>query len=172
MSMEMIAHVLRWANPQVSRAEHKLLMVLAYHTNHETGLAYPGRRLLAQELLITERHVKRLVHRLVKAGWLQVKPGQGRGHLSVYRITIPPDEVIHRKGDRSPRRRPEKGDILAPEKGTFRPTPNKEVEPTERNLQACAHAPGQDRLWPECIGYRHQGWRYCDRCQRSHYGSG
>jgi hypothetical protein len=58
MSMEMLAHVLRFSNPQVSRAEHKLLMVLAYHTNHETGMSYPGRRLLAQELLITERHVR------------------------------------------------------------------------------------------------------------------
>ncbi|SRR6266511_3007092 len=112
MSMDMLAQVLRFSNPQVSRAEHKLLMVLAYHTNHETGLAYPGHRLLAQELLLTERHVKRLVHGLVKAGWLEVKPGQGRGHLSVYQIKIPPDEVIHRKGDMSRRRRPGKGDIL------------------------------------------------------------
>jgi DNA-binding MarR family transcriptional regulator len=95
----MLAHVLRFSNPQVSRAEHKLLMVLAYHTNHETGLAYPGHRLLAQELLITERQVKNLVRRLVKAGWLEVKPGQGRGHLSVYRIKIPPDDVIYRKGE-------------------------------------------------------------------------
>jgi hypothetical protein len=136
MSMEMLAHVLRFSNPQVSRAEHKLLMVLAYHANHETGLAYPGRRRLAQELLITERHVKRLVQGLVKAGWLEVKPGQGRGHLSVYRITIPPDEVIHRKGDISRRRRPGKGDIFAQEKGTFRGAPNNVVEPRERNLEA------------------------------------
>jgi Sugar transport-related sRNA regulator N-term len=138
MSMEMLAHVLRFANPQVSRAEHKLLMVLAYHTNHETGLAYPGRRLLAQELLITERHVKRLVYRLVKAGWLEVKPGQGRGHLSVYRIKIPPDEVIHRKGDLSRRRHSGKGDIFAQEKGTFRRALNNVVEPRERNLDALA----------------------------------
>jgi Sugar transport-related sRNA regulator N-term len=112
MSMEMLAQVLRFSNPQVSRTEHKLLMVLAYHTNYETGLAYPGRRLLAQELFITERHGKRLVRVLVKAGWLEVKAGQGRGHLSVYWIKIPPDEVIHRKGDISRRRRPGKGDIL------------------------------------------------------------
>jgi DNA-binding MarR family transcriptional regulator len=113
MSMDMLAQVLRFSNPLVSRAEHKLLMILAYHTNHDTGLAYPGRRLLAQELLITERHVKRLVQGLVKAGWLEVKPGQGRGHLSVYRIKVPPDEVIHRKGDMSRRRPPRKGDIFA-----------------------------------------------------------
>src|SRR5213593_1880544 len=119
MSMDMLAHVLHFSNPQVSRAEHKLLMVLAYHTNHETGLAYPGHRLLAQELLITERQVKNLVRRVVKAGWLEVKPGQGRGHLSVYRITIPPDDVIHRKGEISPRPRAGKGEILRQEKGKF-----------------------------------------------------
>jgi hypothetical protein len=172
MSMEMLAQVLRFSNPQLSRAEHKLLVVLAYHTNHETGLAYPGHRRLAQELLITERQVKNLVRRLVKAGWIEVNPGQGRGHLSVYRLTLPPDDVIHRKGEISQRPIARKGEILRPEKGKFCVAPNKEVEPTERNLQAGARAPIQDRPLPECLGYSHHGWRYCDRCQRSHHGSG
>jgi Sugar transport-related sRNA regulator N-term len=168
MSMDMLAQVLRFSNPQVSRAEHKLLMVLAYHTNYETGLAYPGRRLLAQELLITERHVKRLVHALVKAGWLEVKPGHGRGHLSVYRIKLPPDEVIHRKGDILRRRPPRKGDIFAPEKGTFSRALTKVVEPRERNLQAGALAPEEQSH--ACIGIPMTGKQYCPRCRCTHFG--
>ena len=172
MSMEMIAQVLRLSNGTLPRAAHKLLMVLAYHHNATTGLICPGHRLLAQELLITARQVRNLVRTLEKLGWLEVRHGQGRGHLSVYRIKIPPDAVIHRKGEISQRPIARKGEILRPEKGKFCGAPHKEVEPRERNLQACAHAPGQDDSPPECLGDSHRGWRYCDRCQRSHYGSG
>src|SRR3989442_11492141 len=98
MSMEMIAQVLKMSNARLSRAEHRMLMVLAYHTNRETGFAYPGHRLLAKELLITTRQVIKLIQRLEKAGWIEVRRGQGRGHLSVYRLKVAP-EVIHRKGE-------------------------------------------------------------------------
>jgi hypothetical protein len=47
MSMDMIAQVLKMSNARLSRAEHRMLMVLAYHTSRETGFAYPGHRLLA-----------------------------------------------------------------------------------------------------------------------------
>jgi hypothetical protein len=133
MSMDTISRVLRLSNPNLSRSAHKLLLILAYHTNHLTGLTCPGHRLLAQELLITERQVIRLVHRLEKDGWIEVVRGQGRGHLSVYRIKLDPTEVIHRKGDILPPAPRRKGDISGQEKVTFQVAPINVVEPKERN---------------------------------------
>jgi hypothetical protein len=167
MSMEMLAQVLH--KSQHTGSAYKLLLVIAYHTNPQTGLAWPSRRLLAAEIRVGERYLKRLLRRLVKSGELEIRSGQGRGHLSVYRIRLDDAEVIHRKGGLTPLRVPlKRGPIEAKKRGPFGVT----VEPTERNLQAGAYAPGQDCPRPECLGYSHHGWRYCDRCQRSHKGSG
>jgi hypothetical protein len=150
MSTEMIAQVLRFSNPLLTRPQKNLLLVLAYHTNHATGLAFPGHRLLSQELLVTERQVKHLVRRVVKAGWVEVRPGQGRGHLSVYRLTLPPDDVIHRKGEVSAASAPEKRGNRAPEKGKSAAPPYKEVEPQERKeapVRSHETEEAETRIW-------------------------
>jgi hypothetical protein len=139
MSDAMIAHVPRLSNPDLSSGAHKLFILLAHHTNYKTGLACPGHRLLAQEMRVTERHIKRLVRELVKSGQVDVIHGEGRGHLSTYRIKLPPPEVIHRKGDMSTEAPARKGDIFAPdpgEKGTFSHPPIDEVEQREKTEQA------------------------------------
>jgi hypothetical protein len=127
MSMEMVAQVLH--KSQHTGSAYKLLLVIAYHANPETGLAWPSRRLLAAEIRVGERYLKRLLRRLVKSGELEIRPGQGRGHLSVYRIHLDDAEVIHRKGGLTPMR-------LPPKRGPFGAT----VEPTERTKAASALA--------------------------------
>jgi len=111
----MVTQVLRLSNPNLTRACQRFLVVLAHHYNDHTGLCCPGHRLLARELLVSERQVKRLVHDAAKAGFLDVLPGQGRGHLSTFRLKVPPPEVIHRKGDISRNDAAGKGDIFGPE---------------------------------------------------------
>jgi hypothetical protein len=111
----MVAQVLRLSNPTLTRAGHRLLVVLAHHHNAKTGLCCPGHALLGRELLIGKRQVIRLVHSLEKDGWIDVVPGQGRGRLSLYRIKLPPPDVIHRKGDISRTDAGRKGDISGPE---------------------------------------------------------
>jgi hypothetical protein len=163
MSDTMIAQVLSLPKSNLSRGAHTLLLLIAHHTNHRTGLAFPGHRLLAQELRVTERHIKRLIHEVWKLGYLQMIPGQGRGHLTVYRLQVSPPEVIHRKGDIPPAAPKKKGDIAAPipaEKGTLPHPPIDVVEQT----------PTEQR----CVSYpaRGEGPRYCPLHQRSHFATG
>jgi hypothetical protein len=142
--MEMISQVLRLSKSTGSA--QKLLLVIAYHTNHETGLACPSRRLLATELRVSERHIKRLLHTLFKLGELDIRHGQGRGHLSTYHIRLDPTDVIHRKGDMPKGGPPPKRGHLGSEKrGHLGST----VEPKERNLgQPYALADTTTGLWP------------------------
>jgi len=166
MSTEMLAQVLRLSNPLLSRPQKNLLLVLAYHTNRETGLAYPGHRLLSQELMITTRQVRNLVHQVEKAGWVEVRRGQGRGHLTVYRLKLDPEEVIPRKGEMvyapSSEKRgnpaPEKGKSAA-EKGKSTVTPIYEVEREKKEMET-GLAPVQSRrgTYSQCplCGVHHQ----------------
>lgn len=157
MSSDMLAQVLRFSNPILTRPQKNLLLVLAYHTNPTSGLAYPGHRLLALELMITERQVKTLVRRVVKTGWVEVRPGQGRGHLSVYRLTLPPDEVIPRKGEMLNSPSPEKRGNPAPEKGKSAVTPYKEVEREKKG-----------EMGSPWMASRPETYRECPLCQINH----
>jgi hypothetical protein len=153
MSMEMLAQVLH--KSQHTGSAYKLLLVIAYHTNPQTGLAWPSRRLLAAEIRVGERYLKRLLRRLVKSGELEIRPGQGRGHLSVYRIHLDDAEVIHRKGGLTPLRVPlKRGPIEAKKRGPFGVT----VEPKERREEAPSLL-CQERL----AGARRCGWGSCTR---------
>jgi hypothetical protein len=144
MSMEMIAQVLRLSKSTGSA--QKLLLVIAYHMNHETGLACPSRRLLATELRVSERHIKRLLHTLFKLGELDIRHGQGRGHLSTYHIRLDPTEVIHRKGD-IPKQgaTPKRGHVGSEQRGHS----GSAVEPKERNPDQPRSLPDTTTgLWP------------------------
>jgi hypothetical protein len=111
-----------------------LLLILASHTNPDTGWAWPSLDTLAQETALTRRHVIRLVAHLEALGELQVRRGHGRGHVNFYRVHLhrapdtgdrsPPTQVTSapRTGDMSGREKvtsaTRKGDIGAREKVT------------------------------------------------------
>jgi hypothetical protein len=109
MSMASVAQV---RSSSKSRGSARtLLLIIASHTNPDTGWAWPSLDTLAQEAAITRRHVIRLIPHLEALGELEVRRGHGRGHVNFYRVhlAITPEKVTSR---------PEKGDIVPPQKVT------------------------------------------------------
>jgi helix-turn-helix protein len=107
MSMTSVAQV---RSSSKSRGSARtLLLVIASHTNPDTGWAWPSLNTLAREVALTRRRIRQLVHQLEGLGELEVRRGQGRGHVNFYRVHLASAE----KGKSPPR----KGEISDPEKG-------------------------------------------------------
>jgi hypothetical protein len=67
-----------------------LLLVIASHVNPDTGWAWPSLDRLADEIARTHRQVIRLIAQLEALGELEVRRGQGRGHVNFYRVHLAP----------------------------------------------------------------------------------
>jgi helix-turn-helix protein len=87
-----------------------LLLIIASHVNPDTGWAWPSLNTLAHETGLQRRRTIDLIQILERLGELEVRRGQGRGHVNFYRIIVPaePGEKVQ-----SP---PRKGAILPTEK--------------------------------------------------------
>ncbi len=70
--------------------EHALLVAIAEHADDETGIAWPGNRLLAKESRISERHLRRVLERLVNKKIVAVTQGVGKGHYTTYKLLFSP----------------------------------------------------------------------------------
>jgi hypothetical protein len=81
-----------------------LLLVIASHVNPDTDWAWPSLDTLAHETGLQRRRTIDLIHILERLGELEVRRGQGRGHVNFYRIITPGEKVQSppRKGAISP----------------------------------------------------------------------
>lgn len=89
----MSVQAMTWAWQQDLEPVDKLvLLALANRSNHETGVCFPGQKLIAQECSMSDRSVRRHLKNLEKLGLIQRRPrmrGQGRGRTSdEYRIAF------------------------------------------------------------------------------------
>jgi hypothetical protein len=85
MSPHKLAYA-RVAYKSFSRSARHLLLLIATHQSIETGWAYLSYLCLSEELGVTRRRVIQLVALLEAKGVLDVRRGQGRGHVNFYRI--------------------------------------------------------------------------------------
>ncbi len=72
--------------------EHYL--ILAKQLNYSQALQPLSVRTLAHELSCTERNAKLLVQKMQKRGWIEWRPGKGRGHVSCIRLLADYDAVV------------------------------------------------------------------------------
>jgi hypothetical protein len=151
MSAAMIAHV--FAASKSPPSARLVLLAIAYHTNHATGLAHPSERRLMMETGLSRRHLQRLLHELETCGELRIARSRGRGHANVYRITLKGVMVTPFLGEKRRHLVHEKGVMVTPQ-------PN-----TRRTTAVRAHA----ELSTGCIGRHADGrLRWCDHCRYSH----
>ena len=73
--------------------EHALLVAIAEHADDEPGIAWPGNRLLAKESRISERHLRRVLERLVNKKIVAVTQGVGKGHYTTYKLLFSPAQL-------------------------------------------------------------------------------
>ena len=71
-----------------------LLLVIASHVNPDTGWAWPSLDTLAHETGVKRRRTIDLIHLLERLGELEVRRGQGRGHVNFYRVHVTPEEKV------------------------------------------------------------------------------
>ncbi|ALA54134.1 ABC transporter substrate-binding protein [Shouchella clausii] len=72
--------------------EHYLM--LAKRLNYSQARQPLSVRTLANELSCTERNAKLLVQKMQKRGWIEWRPGKGRGHVSYIRLLADYDAVV------------------------------------------------------------------------------
>lgn len=89
----MSVQAMTWAWEQSLDPSDKLvLLALANRTNHETGVCYPGQKLLAKECSMSDRSVRRHLKNLEALGLVERRPRmrkEGRGRTSdEYRIAF------------------------------------------------------------------------------------
>ena len=87
----MSVQAMTWAWEQNLDPSDKLvLLALANRSNHETGVCYPGQKLIAQECSMSDRSVRRHLKNLEALGLIERRPRmrkEGRGRTSdEYRI--------------------------------------------------------------------------------------
>ena len=98
----MSVQAMTWAWQQDLDPSDKLvLLALANRTNHETGVCFPGQKLLAQECSMSDRSVRRHLKNLEAQGLITRRPrmrSEGRGRTSdEYRIAfVQPDNMSAR----------------------------------------------------------------------------
>ncbi len=69
----------------LSALQMRVAWRLIDRTNRETGDAWPSYELLADELGVNERSVKRAIKGLIEAPWFEASHGGGRGNSNHYR---------------------------------------------------------------------------------------
>jgi hypothetical protein len=103
MSISTVAQVR--SSSKSTRSARTLLLVIASHVNPDTGWAWPSLDTLAHETGLQRRRTIDLIHILERLGELEVRRGQGRGHVNFYRVHVTPEEKVQsspRKGAISP----------------------------------------------------------------------
>jgi Helix-turn-helix domain len=103
MSISTVAQVR--TSSKSTRSARTLLLVIASHVNPDTGWAWPSLDTLAHETGLQRRRTIDLIHILERLGELEVRRGQGRGHVNFYRVHVTPEETVQsspKKGAISP----------------------------------------------------------------------
>jgi Helix-turn-helix domain len=93
-----------------------LLLVIASHVNPDTGWAWPSLDTLARETGLRRRRTINLIQLLENIGELEVRRGQGRGHVNFYRVHVTPDETVQSVPAEKVQSSARKGATLPPEK--------------------------------------------------------
>ena len=76
-------------HPEPDPAAQHVLMMLAYHANPETGIAWPSNRTLAAETGHHYRTVQNVTRRLESEGYItRVKAGGGRGRTTRWSLNL------------------------------------------------------------------------------------
>jgi hypothetical protein len=78
-----ILHAIWFDCQDLSDSERTLLQALAYHC-HNTYTCWPSVPRLARMIRRTERHTRRLLQSLEKAGYITIQERRGRGHSNLY----------------------------------------------------------------------------------------
>lgn len=95
-----------WDATDVSGSELLVLLALADHAN-DAGICWPSLPRIAKRARLSERQTQRVIQKLASEGHIKIlSKGDGRGHSTMYQITI--------KGDNMSAFKPEKGDELTP----------------------------------------------------------
>jgi hypothetical protein len=88
----------RWADAWLDhglrdKAAAAVGMALKLHANNSSGEAFPAQRTIAAWTRYSERHVRRVLERLEREGWIERSRRTGSGlrkNLTSYLLTIPP----------------------------------------------------------------------------------
>jgi helix-turn-helix protein len=156
MSDAMVAYV-RTRSKSTGMAKF-LLVLLASHHNHLTGLCNPSLDTLAWEFTRSKAYVIKLLHQLEQLGELQILRGHGRTHVNHYIFTLPDEE----------RPRPEKvtsGVTISPRQkvtlesrkghpGSHKRSPQSDPKVLKEKKDASALAPEMPRhrcIWDGCM---------------------
>lgn len=84
------------SDTETGGTERMVLMVLAFHANDETGIAYPSVATIAECANISDqRFVRRVLQRLIASGKLRVvTAGGGRGKATEYEVLPQPETLV------------------------------------------------------------------------------
>jgi len=77
---------LEWGD--VSIAAPTLYALLGTYADNTTHNAYPGQKRLAEQMGLTDRHIRRLLAELKKTGWLEVR--RRRNKTNIYTLRDKP----------------------------------------------------------------------------------
>jgi hypothetical protein len=144
-----------------------LLLVIASHVNPDTGWAWPSLDTLAHETGLQRRRTIDLIHLLEDLGELEVRRGQGRGHVNFYRVQVTPNETVQyspRKRAISPTEKVQSsarnGAISRQEKvQSLAPKSTREREKKEAPLAPCSLSSDkpemQNPFWCDAHGFAH-----------------
>jgi hypothetical protein len=165
MSISTVAQV-RTSSKSTGSAR-TLLLVIASHVNPDTGWAWPSLDTLAHETGLQRRRTIDLIHILERLGELEVRRGQGRGHVNFYRVivlaeqvpsaprkgAIPPTEKVQSSARKGAMSCQEKVQSLAPESKRER---EKKGAPAAPMFSLVPDKPErQSRWWCEAHGFCH-----------------
>ena len=137
-----------------------LLLVIASHVNPDTGWAWPSLDTLARETGLQRRRTIDLIHLLEDIGELEVRRGQGRGHVNFYRVHITPEEKVQSVPAEKVQSSARKGAISRQEKvQSIAPESKREREKKGAPAAPFSLSPDkperQNPFWCEAHGYSH-----------------
>lgn len=75
-----------WANSKCKGSARLLLLAIADHARDEGDGAFPSVDTLKRKVLMSERHVHRLIGILERMGEIEVQRGQGPGGVNMYTV--------------------------------------------------------------------------------------
>jgi hypothetical protein len=137
-----------------------LLLIIASHVNPDTGWAWPSLDTLAHETGLQRRRTIDLIHLLERLGELEVRRGQGRGHVNFYRVHVTPDEKVQSSPREKVQSSARKGAIAPPE-NVQSVAPEKKRESYQKGAPPAPSALARDKpemlhpCWCEAHGFAH-----------------
>jgi hypothetical protein len=136
------------------------LLVIASHINPDTGWAWPSLDTLAHETGLQRRRTIDLIQLLEGLGELEVRRGQGRGHVNFYRVQVTPDEKVQSSPREKVQFSARKGAIVPPENVQL-VAPEKKRESYQKGAPPALRALARDKpemlhpCWCPAHGFAH-----------------